>query len=620
MIDFFASAPWQMWASLAIILVTIVLYASDRFEIELVAAGSLAAFLILFQAAPLYNEAGEQVLTMRALFAGFASPALIAVICLLIIGQAIFQSGAMEYPTKFLMQAFEKSRVLVTAGIFLLAMTVSAFLNDTPVVVMFIPLVAAIAAHGRIPASRLMMPLSFIALFGGMTTLIGSSTNILAAGSYTAITGDEIGFFELAPMALVIGGVGLFYLATAGRFLLPRRENPETFKGDRENKQFIAQLELTPGHPLVGKGAVSGLFPDLPEVTVRMVQRRGQAILPPYDDLSFRTYDVVIVAATRAALTNLLKSDPDIIAGLMAETSLDIDGPAPRPTQLTMVEAVVAPGSRLIGRSIAQIGLHYQTGCVIVGIERRSRMIRTQMNTIRLEAGDVLLVVGPTESVRKLRADRDLLVLEWSMTGLPAARHARSAVIIFAGVVTVASTGLAPIAIAAFAGALAMVATGCLNIRQAARAIDRRIYLLIGSSLAMGAALEQTGGATLIGQSIAMVAESFGPAALLSALFIMSAALTNVLSNNATAVLFTPIAVSAALQAGIDPKAAVLTIIYGANCPFATPIAYQTNLLVMTPGHYKFRDYLVVGGPLILVLWAVYTLAAPVYFRMIGAL
>jgi di/tricarboxylate transporter len=619
--DLAAAAPWQMWVTLAIILVTIVLYALDRFSIELVSAGSLSALLILFHAAPIRDAAGKSVLTAEELFSGFASPALIAIMSLLIIGRGIFQSGAMEFPAKFLMQAFEKHAVIVTGGVFLLVFFVSAFLNDTPVVVMFIPLVAALASHGRIAPSRLMMPLSFVALLGGTVTLIGSSTNLLASGSYQSLTGKALDFFDPTPMALVIGFVGLAYLATVGRMLLPHHESPEDqFRGEHENKQFIAQIDITPGHPLVGRGAVSGLFPDLPDVTVRMVLRRGQAVLPPYDEFSFRPHDVVIIGATRMALTNLLKLHPEILDGLMAETSLDVQSAAPRSTHLTMVEAVVAPGSRFIGQSIAQLGFQYQTNCVIIGIERRSRMIRTHLNEIRLEAGDVLLIVGSTASVQALRAERDLLVLEWSMTGLPAVHHARTAAAIFIGVVAVASTGLVPIAIAAFFGAMTMVATDCLNLRQAARAVDGRIYLLIGSSIALGAALEKTGGAAMIGQIIAMIGNNFGPAALLSAMFIISAVTTNVLSNNATAVLFTPIAVSAAVHAGIDPKAAVLTIIYGANCPFATPIGYQTNLLVMSPGHYKFKDFLRVGGPLLVLIWVVYTLVAPAYVRSIGAI
>lgn len=611
-----------MWMTLAIIAVAIVSYSLDRFSLELVSAGVVIALLLLFHFAPLGEQNGHAPLTTQTLLMGFASPALFSILGLLIIGQGMFQSGAMEHPTQYLLRVYDERPMLVTASVFLFVMVVSAFLNNTPVVVMFIPIVAAIASQSGIHASRLMMPLSFLSVFGGMTTIIGSSTNLLAAESYRATTGGEIGFFELSPLGFVLIIAGVIYLLTAGRWLLPRRDSPSQSKeAERESKHFIAQIEITRGHPLVGKGSVAGLFPDLPDITVRMVQRRDQAILPPFDDFTFKSRDVVIIAATRAALTNLLKSNPEILDSVMAETSFDVDGEsAPRSTQLTMVEAIVAPGSRMIGRSIAQIGFHFQTNCVILGIERRSRMIRAQMNTIRLEAGDVLLIVGDVRDVRALRADRDILLLEWSMKGLPDPRHARMAAGVFVTVVGLTASGVLPIAISATAGALAMVAAGCLNVRQAARAIDRRIYLLIGASLAMGAALERTGGAALIGEGLASIASPFGFVTLISAFFILCATMTNILSNNATAVLFMPIAVSAARITGIDPHVLALTVIFGSNCSFATPIAYQTNLLVMTPGHYKFKDFIRVGGPLIIFIWIVYTVAAPIYFRMRGML
>ncbi|MEO1251272.1 MAG: SLC13 family permease [Pseudomonadota bacterium] len=616
--EFLSDAHWQMWATLAIIGVTIIAYTLDRFSLELVSVGALLALLLLFLIAPMEVN-GVNRLTTEDLLAGFASPALFAILGLLIIGQGMFQSGALEGPTEYLLRAYDKRPVVITAAIFVFIMAVSAFLNNTPVVVMFIPIMAALAQQGKTPVARFMMPLSYLSIFGGMTTIIGSSTNLLAAQSYRATTGGEIGFFELTPMGLMLAGVGVVYMLTAGRWLMPIRSNPnQPLVTEREGKHFIAQIEINRGHPLIGKGPVSGLFVDLPDITVRMVQRREKAILPPFDDFRFKAGDVVIVAATRSALTSLLKSNPAMLEGLMAETSIadEEDGSVQRSTQLTMVEAIVAPGSRLIGRSIAQIGFHAQTNCVIIGIERRSRMIRTQMNTIRLEAGDVLLILGDINDIRNLRADRDILLLEYSMQGLPDQRNARIAALIFAGAVGATAAGLAPIAVSAIAGATLMVAFGCLNVRQAARAIDRRIYFLIGASLAMGAALERTGGAAFIGEALASAAGPFGPAAVLSAFFIICAGLTNVLSNNATAVLFTPIAVAAAHQLGIDEHYLVLTVIFGSNCSFATPVAYQTNLLVMTPGHYKFRDFMVVGGPLIVVLWIVYTFLAPIYFGL----
>ncbi len=611
-----AAAPWQMWATMAIIGVTIIFYVIDRFPLELVSTGAIVALLLLFLIGPLGRGSIDHLST-ETLLSGFASPALFSILSLLIIGQGMFQSGALEHPTEYLLRAFDKRPIIVIASVFIFIMLISAFLNNTPVVVMFIPIMAAMAQQGKTAVARYMMPLSYISILGGMTTIIGSSTNLLAAESYRATTGYEIGFFELTPIGLILASVGVLYMATIGRKLIPIRENPnKQAVNERDGKHFIAQIEINRGHPLIGKGPVAGLFVDLPEITVRMVQRRERAILPPFDEFSFRSGDVVIVAATRPALTSLLKSSPDILDGLMAETSFaeEDDGSVQRSTQLTMVEAIVAPGSRLIGRSIAQIGFHGQTNCVILGIERRSRMIRTQMNTIRLEAGDVLLILGDINDVRALRADRDILLLEWSMQGLPDARKARTAAIIFASVVALAATGAIPIAVAAISGATAMVATGCLNVRQAARAIDRRIYLLIGASLAMGTALEQTGGAAVLGEALALSAGQFGPWVLASAFFILCAALTNVLSNNATAVLFTPIAVSAASQLGMNDHILVLSVIFGSNCSFATPIAYQTNLLVMTPGHYKFRDYMIVGGPLIILLWLVFSVVAPFYY------
>ncbi len=614
MMETFLAAPWQMWATLVVILVAIGLYASEKLSMEIISLGVVVSLILLFELAPLKLE-GAAPLDTQTLLGGFANPALAAVMSLMVLGQGIFQAGAMERPTKLLIEFYNKRKHLTIIAVFGIAYASSGFLNDTPVVVIFIPIVAALAARGDVAASKLMMPLSFIALFGGMTTVIGSSTNVLAAGVYQSNTGEEIGFFELTPLALVIGAAGILYLATVGRLLLPKRTQ-ENFANTRENKQFIAQFEITRDNSLVGKGPVAGLFPDLPEVTVRMVQRREKVILPPFEDFRFRPGDTVIIAATRNALTNLLKERREILSDVIAEIGVEDEDQSSPGSTLNLVEAIVTPGSRLIGRTVAQVGFHAQTNCVILGIERRSRMIRAQMNTIRLEAGDVLLILGRADDIRNLRADRDLLVFEWSMIGIPDAKHGPRAALIFGSVVVAAASGLVPIAIAAMTGVVAMLVTGCLNIRQAARAFDRRVYLLIGASLAMGLALEETGGAALLGSGLATLSSHLGPTALLSLVFILSAILTNVLSNNATAVLFMPIAVSAAQQAGMDPLPLALTVIYGANCPFATPIAYQTNLLVMTPGHYKFRDFMIVGGPLIILLWIVYTIAARFYFGL----
>ncbi|NNU17185.1 SLC13 family permease [Parvularcula sp. ZS-1/3] len=605
-----------MWYTLIVIAVTVVLYALDRFSIETVSGAVLVALIVPFALFPLTDDlTGAVVLDATVLLTGFASPALFAILGLLIVGQGMYQSGALEWPTQILVAAYEKFRFAAVIVIFAFIMVVSAFLNNTPVVVMFVPIIAAIAAQGGITSSRLMMPLSFLSILGGMCTTIGSSTNLLAVEAFELAGGERIDFFALMPLGLVMVATGALYLVIGGRFLLPSRQGPNDLV-EKDGRQFVAQIEIGRGNPLIGVAPKLGRFEELPDITVRMIQRRDEVILPPFDDVKLRLGDKLIVAGTRDALTSLLKKRPEILNSFMSETET-MEGAS---GELTMVEAVVAPGSRIIGRSINQIRFRFQTNCVIVGLQRKSRMIRTEIASIRLEAGDVLLILGDRSDVRALRGDRDIIMLEQSMQEIQDPAHARYAALIFLGVVATASTGILPIAVSAVAGAMLMVATGCLNVRQASRAVDRRVYLLVGVALGLGLALDKTGGAAFLASFITPLAETGGPITLMAVLFAITATLTNLLSNNATAVLLTPIGVSAAQAAGIEPIVLVMTIIYAANCSFATPVAYQTNLLVMGPGHYKFADFIKVGVPLTVLLWIVFLLVAPVYFRSQGLL
>jgi di/tricarboxylate transporter len=607
---------WPMWYVLIVIAAAVILYALDRYSLELVSGGVLVALILPFALFPLTDVETEATLLDPALLLqGFAAPALFAILGLLIVGQGMYQSGALEYPTRMLVAAYGRFQGFAIILIFSFIMVVSAFLNNTPVVVMFVPIIAAIAAQGGLPSSRLMMPLSFLSILGGMCTTIGSSTNLLAVEAYELSGGAPIDFFALMPLGLLLLVVGSLYMAVAVRFILPNREGPNDLV-ERDGRQFVAQVVVDRGNPLIGQAAKAGRFDDLPDITVRMIQRRDEVILPPFDDVKLRLHDKLIVAATRDALTDLLRKRPEILDSFMSETETMDEASG----ELTMVEAVVAPGSRIIGRSVNQIRFRFQTNCVIVGIQRRSRMIRTEIASIRLEAGDILLILGDRSDVRRLRGDRDIIMLERSMQELSDIAHARYAAVIFVGVVLAASTGILPIAVAAIAGATAMVATGCLNVRQASRAVDRRVYLLVGTALALGTALENTGGAAFLASLITPLAENGGPATLIAAIFVFTAVMTNLLSNNATAVLMVPIGVNAAAAAGMNPLVLVLTIIYAANCSFATPVAYQTNLLVMGPGHYRFSDFIRVGVPMIILLAITYSLAAPAYFRATGLL
>ena len=616
----------HIWVTFAIIGAAILSYAAERISMELTSVAVLCVLLVFFHFQPIAGDGGTNLLSPVVLLSGFANPALITVMALLVIGQGLFQTGALEGPTRRITEFGANSPWITLAIVLLLAAVISAFINNTPVVVIFIPVISAIASRMGTNVSKVIMPLSFITILGGMTTLIGSSTNLLVAGVAANYGLPEIGFFDFVVPGLVLAGVGAVYVLLVAPLLLPNRETMAESAGVRSGKQFIAQIPITRDHVLEGETAVAGLFPALKDMTVRMIQRGEHPILPPFEDVTLREGDFVIVAATRNALTEALKSreavlstDPDSHVS-PDSTSADENAADPaqpkRQSQLMLAEAVVAPGSRMIGRRIEQMGLHAETGCMVLGIQRRSRMIRMRMSEIRLEAGDVILVLGSRSGIRGLRSNRDLLLLEWSATELPEVALALRARLIFLLTVASAAMGLVPIVIAALGGAAAMVASGCMNVRQAGRAFDRRIYLLIGAAIAMAESLETTGGAMILAHAVIEGFADAGPAVILSAMFLLIAMLTNFLSNHATAVLFTPIAISTANELGVAPMTFVYAVIFATNCSFATPMAYQTNLLVMGPGHYRFSDFTRAGLPLIFLIWLAYSVFAPWYYGL----
>ena len=606
------TATWQMWMTMGIVLVAVWLYVRERFSIEAISVGVIAALLVFFH---FFAPANAEGLDSSNLLSGFAAPALITIMALLVVGQGMFQTGALEGPIMSINNALDRSPRRTLALVFGVAFGVSMFMNNTPVVVMFIPILSAMSSRLRRAASRYMMPLSFICILAGMTTLIGSSTNLLVNDVLQRVTEFELGFFTQFMPGMVLAAVGAFYIIFAAPILLPERVSLEE-EVSEAGRQYIAQIRVTDNHPLAGARPTAGLYPALKNVTVRMIQRGEISFLPPFED-ALEAGDVLIVAATRKSLSQLLSSSPRYLEGMLNIAGFHDESKTADTTDTIVIsEAVIAPGSRMIGRNIEQIGFRRQTGCLVLGIQRRSRMIRKRMLDIRLEAGDILLLFGYDANMSELRSNRDLLLLDWSTAELPDIRKSIAARLIFGLTILAAATGFLPIEIAALGGALGMIATGCLNIRQAVRALDMRIFLLIGAAFAMGLALENTGGAAYIGHKVVEIFQPFGNHILLAAVFLLIAFMTNIISNSAAALLFTPIALAISQETGIDPIAMVLTVIFAANCSFATPIAYQTNLLVMGPGRYNFADFAKFGIPLIIILWLTFMAIAPLFFNL----
>ena len=603
----------QMWLTLAVIAFSIISYSVERISIEVTALSALLILMLIFVVLPV-EQSGAGLVTVTDLLSGFSNPALLTVLSLLVIGQGLFQTDALDGPAQFITKMAKKHRYAAFIGVYLAVAVISAFINNTPVVVMFLPIMTVVAANLRMASSKVLMPLSFISILGGMTTLIGSSTNLLVAEEARKAGVLDLKFFDFTVIGLMVTGIGALYALLIMPRILRKRDSMTDQMSQTTGKQFIAQIPLVHGDALVGQKAVAGMFPSLKDMTVRLVQRGETPHLPPFDNLTLRPGDRVVVAATRKALLAALKGGHNV-----AHDGLEDEYGNPSRSSnsgFTLAEVIVPPASRMTGQTIEQSGMHSKTNCIALGVQRRSRMPRMAMSDIRLEAGDVLLVGGRRDDVEALRVNKDLLLIELSSTDVPQRRYASRALVIFLFTALVAASGFVPIATAALGGALLMILGKCLNLRQATRALDSRIYMLVGASLASAMALQKTGGADFIAGAVVDGMAGQPAPLLLSGLFLLVAVLTNILSNNATAVLFAPIAISIASQTGLSVEPFIVCIIFAANCSFATPIGYQTNLLVMGPGHYRFADFLVAGIPLMLIIWLSFSFIAPWYYGL----
>jgi Trk K+ transport system NAD-binding subunit len=455
---------------------------------------------------------------------------------------------------------------------------------------------------------------------------------------------EPLKFFDFVVPGAILAGTGFIYvLVLLPKFLPDRDSLASQLVGDE--KEFVAELDIVEDSPLIGMEYADGHFPKLEDLKIKLIQRSGHLILPPFEGYQIKANDILIVAATRKTLGALLAKYPGFLLSeeesqvLMAQKTktdsvVDDDDEIDeeqkdqeeivKPANLEekvaetrmLAEIMITPASRMIDMSLDHVSMHRQFGVIVLGIQRRARVVRRRLGRIRLEAGDVLLVTGTHAAINSMRNNQDLIVLSGSKDELPVPKKAPIAASIMIGAISLAAVGVLSIPVAAIAGAVLMIATDCLNVRQATRAIDRKIFLLVGSMLALGTALQVTDGALFIAEQIETVPFAHSPFGLASLLFILVAICTNILSNNACAILFTPIAMNLALNVNVDPVIFAMTVVFAANCSFASPIGYKTNLLVMGPGHYRFRDFVKSGVPLVLMLWAVYMLLAKFYYHL----
>jgi len=580
---------------LALTGITLYLFTKENLKLEITSLGLLVILAVGFSIFPINN------FNPMSLFYGFAHEALIAVCALMVLGQGLVRTGALVPLGNLLGQLWKKSPSLAFLMTLFVGAGLSAFVNNTPVVVLLLPILIGVSMKNNSSPAAVLMPMGFATLVGGMATSIGTSTNLLVVNLSAELGGPQFGMFDFALPALIAGSVATIYLWLIAPMLLPERKNNLR---DGSPRLFDGLLSFEPGSSFIGKTLV-----EANEATSNKLQiiriRRGDNYLVPLPDIVIQEGDRLRV---KDAPANLKFFEETLEATLNTDSDSDVKNEA-TPSEEILAEIAIAQGSTLDQISLARARFTEDHQITVLALHRAGKEIwqkGAEIEDIELANGDILLIQGEHHRVAALKQSTEFLVLD-STTDLPQTNKANTALAIILSVISFAALGILPIAVSAIAGVAILLLTRCIRIGAAINAISPSIYFVVSASLALGLALQETGATDFLTEMFLYLTNGRSPAFILSALMLLLAILTNVVSNNAAAVIGTPIGLGIAQQLGLPAEPFVLAVLFGANMSYATPMAYKTNLLVMSAGNYTFREFVKVGVPLTILMWLVLT-------------
>lgn len=567
------------WACLAIACVVFALYLSNRFSIATVSLGVLAVLPLLFGLFPLVS--GGQAIDPLRFLDGFSSPALIAICALMAIGHGVVTTGALDPVGRQLAAAMQRAPALAPVAVLLLAALASGVVNDTPVVVLLIPVLMFAAARARIPAVHLLLPMNYAVLIGGMATGIGTSTNLIVLQS-ASTQGVVLGIFSWVEVVALVSVPAFAYLWLVAPRLMPDAAAAPLAESET---LFDGHYTVTADSAWAGKPLRDLLGRLAPSSRLVAVMRNGVALVR-FPTLALKPGDELVV-----------RDSIDRLQELGDKLGLSV---APRGdgTQV-LVHMILTAASPLIGRPLDRTEIERRHDVSIAGI-RRSAADHGPNES--MAAGDILLVQGQREQIARLQASGVGLLLDNAMT-LPRRSHARRALFVVALVVALAAAKLLPIWLAAMCGLTLMMLLGVLGWREVAQSMSAKVILLVSASLALGDSLQVSGVIDVSAQLLASATRNLSPAWVVALLMLTMGLATNFVSNNAAAAIGTPLALALARTFGEDPEPFVLAVLFGCNLCYLTPMGYQTNLLVMSATGCRFRDFLVVGTPLFVIMW-----------------
>ena len=586
---------------LGVITLMFILFVGELFPLDVTALSILAVVLVLGYISP------EEAIS------GFANPAVITIALLFVLSHALQKSGILEYMVIRLNKLTERSRFL---GLFVFLISValaSAFVNNTAIVAIFIPLTIRLAQKYNLSPSKLLMPLSYIAIIGGTLTLVGTSTNLLVNSIYvnTIPSSPPLGMFEFAKFGLVMLVIGVAYLLIAVPFLIPSRTVTSSLTKSYHMGGYLTELKVSEESPLVGRTCKERAVNKNYDITVLDILRDGKLISKNIRDTIIYPEDILFV---RGSLENFLRMKEVEKVTMLTDEKLTQDELIHDDN--TLVECLITNKTDLVGKSLMEINFRRRFGSFILAIRREGEILRKKIAHVVLQAFDTLLIYGPIEKIKELSDSGDFIVLGEIEATLQKHKYWWVSVAVIFCAVILAALGIVPILKGALIGAIFLLVIKVITANEAYQSINWQVIVLIAALIPLGIVIQKSGTAFWIGTVLNDIANAFDPlirpTIMLSLIYLVTIILTETTSNAATAIIMTPIAISAAQQMGLDPRTFVFAVCFAASASFITPIGYQTNLMVYGPGGYKFTDYVRVGLPLAIVLWCIATWLIPI--------